>query len=466
MPCYNLGESIYQNIQIANDYLAQHCTRFEIIVVNDGSQDNSHEEISRAAQDFGIRVVSYPENRGKGYAVRQGVSQAQYEIIGFLDADLAIPVYELVKFVESIESGSDIAIASRLRPGGRVLIPVLQRRLFMERVFRYLRIAIIGGAQVRDTQCGCKVFTAAVKKDIFPRMQIDRFAFDAELIFLALRAGYSIKEIPVTLQNPTVSSIRLIKDSLIMLGDLFRIRSMHFRRYMKQDVLVRILTHPNSRVAFDDFGMNKAVNARILECIQGLPHARVAVMMNGVLSDQDKEALLQSSATLDIHLDRHEQAFVSTSQSLVVRVGSFLKQNLGTKHIDREQEWTAQIEFFRACFGRLPQAVNTHEHVHFFPQYWESLLRVAQRFGIKEIRFGTSLTGNHSGVAFILNTLRLWNMRAFLQSGLATSRYLISWDWLQGSETILEKYVEQGTVEIIMHVERDEEYAVFQNMIR
>ncbi len=224
LPCYNLEKTIYQNIQRIAAYLEKTGSTFEIITVNDGSIDGTLEELLRAERDLGIQVVTYEKNHGKGYAVRQGVSLAHGEITGFLDADLAIPAEELGKFITSIQKGNNLAIASRLHPDVQVKIPVLWYRLFMERIFRYLRIFIIGGSQVKDTQCGCKVFDSRIKDAIFPYMKIDRFAFDAELIYLALKKNYRIEEIPITLQNPATSSIRIVEDSLIMLRDLFRVK--------------------------------------------------------------------------------------------------------------------------------------------------------------------------------------------------------------------------------------------------
>ena len=224
LPCYNLEKTIYQNTKRITEYLKKSGNTFEVIAINDGSLDDTSEELFRAQRDLGIQVITYTKNRGKGYAVRKGVAASRGEITGFLDADLAIPIEELDQFIQSIKRGSNLAIASRLHPEVRVKIPVLWYRLFMERIFRYLRIFIIGGSRVKDTQCGCKVFDKEVKDRLFPYMKIERFAFDAELIFLALRSGYKIEEVPITLQNPTTSSIRIIKDSLIMLRDLFCIR--------------------------------------------------------------------------------------------------------------------------------------------------------------------------------------------------------------------------------------------------
>lgn len=469
LPCYNLGGSIYSNIQIVRNYLEKHFDFFEIIVVNDGSTDNTREELLRAKQDLGIYLISYSENKGKGYAVRQGVSRARHDIIGFLDADLAIPVYELERFVESIVQGNDLVIASRLRPGGRVVIPVLQHRRFMERVFRYLRVAIIGGAQVKDTQCGCKVFASKVKENIFPYMRVNRFAFDAELIFLALQKKYHIKEISITLQNPRVSSIRLIRDSLTMLRDLFRIRWAYLQNLYREVTLEKVLEHPSSQLAFDDFGITKEVNARILELAEALPHSRVAVMMNGQFSEEDKARLACSQVSIDVHLDRHTKAWVSPDKSVWIRIGAFLKEALYEKDtIAIEQVWIEQIEEFRNRFGRLPQALNTHEHVHFFPQYFQALLRVAKKFEINEIRFAHSGTKNHGVVAWVLNVLRWWNRRVFQKSGYQTSKYLLSWDWFYTSrnpQAQIERYLQEGTTEIVFHVAHEKEYWLLKKTI-
>lgn len=238
IPCFNEGKTIYDNIKKINNYLLDKFDAYEIIVVNDGSRDNIRDELERAKKDFSevpLLVINNETNVGKGKVVREGFLRGQYEIRMFLDADLAIPIEELEKFVTEIEKGSDLVIASRFVPGLKIVKPVLWHRKFMERVFRIMRMVIINNYTIKDTQCGFKVFRREAAMDIFPILRVRRFAFDAEIIHIATIRKYKIKELPITLQNPTVSSIRIISDSWNMFLDLIRIRMNSLKGGYKKD---------------------------------------------------------------------------------------------------------------------------------------------------------------------------------------------------------------------------------------
>ncbi len=467
LPCYNLEKIIYQNIKTVHEYLASQFVEYQIIVVNDGSLDTTQAELEKAQRDFGITVVHYLENRGKGYAVRRGVARAKHEIVGFLDADLIIPMHELGVFVESIENGHDLAIASRLRPGGRVSIPVLQHRLLMEKVFRCFRIMIIGVSTVRDTQCGCKFFTQKVAEDLFPLMRVNRFSFDAELIFLAQKRGYQIEEIPITLQNPVPSSVRILRDSLAMLRDLFCIRWFDARGYY-EPVLRGIQSwwqDKNCHITFDDFGLSPKTNKNILTLVSALPQTRVAVLMNGDFTESEKEQLVASRAVLDIHLDRSTHLSTSSEASFVLRVVRFLRSRKQPKEV--AHIWRQQLEAFNLAFGTYPAALTTHEHVHFFPSYFRELITVAKEVGVSDIRFAKQSNRNYTFVALTLNILRLVSRKSFQKSGLRTTEYLLSWDWLASlanPQKEVEHYLRLGSTEVIFHLEHDEEFVFLKQL--
>lgn len=224
IPCFNEGRTIYQNIKKINVYLEEHFEQFEIITVNDGSADNTLSELRLVQQEVPIKIINIENNAGKGKAVRDGILSSQYEVVMFLDADLAIPIEELEKFLAAITAGADMAIASRFVPGLKVLKPVLWYRQVMEKVFRMMRKIILNSWKIQDTQCGFKVFKQDVARRIFSMATVDRFAFDSEIIFIAKKLGYSIKELPITLQNPTKSSVRIFFDPLNMFFALLKIR--------------------------------------------------------------------------------------------------------------------------------------------------------------------------------------------------------------------------------------------------
>jgi dolichyl-phosphate beta-glucosyltransferase len=225
IPCFNEGKTVFQNIKEINGYLARKFSGYEIIAVNDGSSDNTLSELRLVQQEVSVKIINNEINEGKGRAVRDGISASSSEIVMFLDADLAIPIEELEKFIEEINKGADIAIASRFVPGLKILRPVLWYRKIMERIFQILRIIILNSWKVRDTQCGFKVFRLDAARRIFSMATINRFAFDAEIIFIAKKFGYTIRELPISLQNPPQSHIRILRDSVNMFFSLFKIRS-------------------------------------------------------------------------------------------------------------------------------------------------------------------------------------------------------------------------------------------------
>ena len=160
-------------------------------------------------------------HRGKGSAVRAGILGATGDPIVFLDADLTIPVEIIDTFVRAIDEGADIAIASRYVPGSVVRRPWWRR--FMGSAFRAcVRTLVPTGVQ--DTQCGGKAYTAEAAKDLFLRQRLHGFAFDAEVLFLARRARYRVREIPFALTQDGETSINFAAQAPRMLRDLVRIR--------------------------------------------------------------------------------------------------------------------------------------------------------------------------------------------------------------------------------------------------
>jgi len=231
IPCFNEERTVRKNISLVSEYLENKFDLFEIIAVNDGSTDNTLSELrkARSEDNLPLRIINGKTNKGKGAAVVSGVLKSKNKIVMFMDADLAIPINELEKFLVEIEKGSDMVIASRFISKIKILKPVLWYRSIMEKIFRILRMIIINNYDIQDTQCGFKVFTREAALRIFPLLTIKRFSFDAEVTFLAKKMGFKIKELPITLQNPRESHIRIVRDSANMFFDLLRIRLNDWR---------------------------------------------------------------------------------------------------------------------------------------------------------------------------------------------------------------------------------------------
>ena len=203
----------------------------EIIVADDGSTDHSGSAFADAMSELlPHKRLTYHylrlDHRGKGAAVRTGVRAASGDPIIFLDSDLTIPVDIIDDFLRALGAGADIAIASRYVPGSIVRRPWL-RRLVGDTFRRCVATLVPTG--VRDTQCGGKAYTAEAAKELFARSRIDGFAFDAEVLFLARRAGYRVREIPFALTQDHETSIDFVAETPKMLRDLLRIRLNELR---------------------------------------------------------------------------------------------------------------------------------------------------------------------------------------------------------------------------------------------
>ena len=186
----------------------------EVILVDDGSQDGTAEH---AAQVFGdrIRVLRHDTCRGKGAAVRTGVLAASEPWILFVDADLAVPIEELPRFLEAA-SGAPIVIGSKRIPGSSVLQPGLRR---LGGKVGHALISLFAVRGFHDTQCGFKLFSAAAAHRLFEHSRLNGFGFDFEILYLARRAGFPVVELPVQRDNMHAGSVSL-KSYLSVLGEL------------------------------------------------------------------------------------------------------------------------------------------------------------------------------------------------------------------------------------------------------
>ena len=223
VPAYNEGDCIQSTLGKIADYLRGRFSRFEVIVVDDGSTDDTGGRISQfAAREPAARLLAFPENHGKGFAVRQGVLAARGDAVFFTDADLSTPVEEIEKGLAGLEAGHSVVIASRRHSASVIARHQGRGREAVGRAFN-LFVRSLLSLPYDDTQCGFKCFTGAAAREIFSLARIDGFAFDVEALVIARSLGYRVQEIPVRWTNSPDSKVRPVRDLLFVLRDLLRI---------------------------------------------------------------------------------------------------------------------------------------------------------------------------------------------------------------------------------------------------
>jgi dolichyl-phosphate beta-glucosyltransferase len=224
VPAYNEKARIGKTLEQLLIHLRQQAWNAEIVIVDDGSRDETFQIASQfASGNAQIRVIQNPGNQGKGYSVRNGMLNARGEVLLFTDADLSSPIAEATKLFAALEQGADVAIGSRwLDPSLQFLRQPLKRRI-MSRTFNlFLRTLL--AFPYRDTQCGFKAFTRRAAHMIFPLQRITRWGFDPEILYLAHSLGLKVAEVPVAWGHDERSTIHPWRDGMLMGRDALRIR--------------------------------------------------------------------------------------------------------------------------------------------------------------------------------------------------------------------------------------------------
>jgi len=231
IPAYNEESRLPTTLARIVEYLALRDFSYELIVVDDGSRDGTREVVREfaASRPF-VRLENYvdengkPLNKGKGAAVRHGVLAAQGRDILFSDADLSTPIEEMEPLLAPIARGEcDISFASRALPESKLAVHQPWYREWMGKTFNRFVQRVVE-TEITDTQCGFKAFRGEAARKIFGRAQIDGFGFDTEIVFLAGKYGFKIKEIPVTWQHRDDSRVSPLVAPFQMMGELLQVR--------------------------------------------------------------------------------------------------------------------------------------------------------------------------------------------------------------------------------------------------
>jgi glycosyltransferase involved in cell wall biosynthesis len=231
VPAYNESKDIAANLRAIVDALRGHATKLEIILVDDGSRDQTWRHAAQTMRDdVVVRVLRYERNQGKGYALACGARHATGEFVVFLDADLDLHPDQVPGFFDVLfATNADAVIGSKWHPQSRVEYPRWRRVLSHG---YYAMVMLLFGLPLRDTQTGLKLFRARLLEAVVPRLLTKRFAFDVELLAVAHRMGFKIVEAPVRLQfRRDVPRLRWSDSWHVLVDTLAIYYRMYLRRY-------------------------------------------------------------------------------------------------------------------------------------------------------------------------------------------------------------------------------------------
>jgi glycosyltransferase involved in cell wall biosynthesis len=225
IPAYNESARIEHALDRVLSCVAEQRWDAEVLVIDDGSKDDTAGIVQRwMARHPRLHLVQNPGNKGKGYSVRNGLLQAAGDVVMFTDADLSAPMEEAQLLLDAIADGADVAIGSRWMDRTRQTIHQPLYRQFFGRCFNWVTRTVMG-LPYKDTQCGFKAFKRSAAQIIFRLQTIERWGFDPEILFIARKLKYVIREVPVTWGHDERSRMSYLKDGMKMLEDMARIRA-------------------------------------------------------------------------------------------------------------------------------------------------------------------------------------------------------------------------------------------------
>ncbi len=233
IPAFNESKRIYKTLDDIDSYINKISKPdfFQIIIVNDGSTDNTTDVVNNWSQNESknkkcFQLVSYMPNRGKGYAVREGFLKVSTDLVLYTDADGAAPIEEIEKLQKAINEGFDLVIGSRILKDSTSEVSMSFTRRFSGRIFHSV-LSMFDLARVKDTQCGFKLFKSSLAKKSAQNQKCFGFSFDIEYLFLAKKWGYKIKEVPINWYHVEGSKVNIFRDSVKMLIEVLKIRFLY-----------------------------------------------------------------------------------------------------------------------------------------------------------------------------------------------------------------------------------------------
>jgi len=224
IPSYNEERRLPKTLVEMDNYLSRQKYDYEIIVVSDGSKDNTASVVRNLEHRIaGLKLIDNKENHGKGYVTRQGLLAAKGEIRLFTDADNSTSIDQVEKMIPLFKQGANIVIGSRDVKGAVLEPPQPAFRVFVGNVFNLMVQVVVGLWGIKDTQCGFKALSAEAAEKIMPKCKIDRWAFDPEILKIGKKMGYKIEEVPVRWVNDLESKVKMSSTGKMAL-DLLNIR--------------------------------------------------------------------------------------------------------------------------------------------------------------------------------------------------------------------------------------------------
>jgi dolichyl-phosphate beta-glucosyltransferase len=234
IPAYNEERRLPHTLESVNEYLQKQSYTYEVIIVDDGSADRT----SQIVEDFQksqprLKLITLDKNKGKGFAVRTGILHSRGRIVIFTDADLSVPIKEVEKLQPLLEEGYDIVIGSRKHPDSKIIRRESRLRCFMGRIYHRLN-RWLGIKDVQDVPCGFKGFRREAAKQLFLAVRLNRFSFDAEVLYLTQRK-YNLrwKQIPIEWTHSCGSKVHILRDPAAMILDLIKIKLYDLRGLYK-----------------------------------------------------------------------------------------------------------------------------------------------------------------------------------------------------------------------------------------